>query len=115
MCVQVERMGLKYRVSHQGVQVDAVVMTKRAAELLALMPEKAPPDLSKFLISPMPGLLAEVAVEAGRAVRAGEALAVVEAMKMRNVLKADHDAVVAEVLASPGDSLAVDQPILRFE
>jgi propionyl-CoA carboxylase alpha chain len=114
VCVQVERMGLKYRLFHWGTQVDALVMTARAAELLALMPEKAPPDLSRFLISPMPGLLAEVAVQAGQEVRAGETLVVIEAMKMQNVMKAEHDAVVAEVLARPGESLSVDQPILRF-
>jgi propionyl-CoA carboxylase alpha chain len=114
VCVQVERMGLKYRLFHAGTQVDALVMTARAAELLALMPEKAPPDLSRFLISPMPGLLADVAVQVGQEVRAGETLAVIEAMKMQNVMKAEHDAVVAELLARPGDSLAVDQPILRF-
>ncbi|MDG3003558.1 acetyl-CoA carboxylase biotin carboxylase subunit [Paludisphaera mucosa] len=115
ICVQVERMGLKYRISHWGTQVDAVVMTARAAALLDLMPQKPPPDLSKLLLSPMPGLLVEVAATTGRVVRAGEILAVVEAMKMRNVLKAEHDGVIAEVLAAAGDSLAVDQPILRFE
>jgi propionyl-CoA carboxylase alpha chain len=112
---QVERIGLRYRVLHNGVQFDALVMTSRAAELLALMPKKSAPDLSKFLLSPMPGLLAELTVEVGRKVHAGETLAIIEAMKMRNALKADHDRVVAEILAEPGASLAVDQPILRFE
>ena len=65
-------MGLKYRVFHWGTQADAVVMTARAAELLALMPAKAPPDLSRFLLSPMPGLLTEVAVKVGQEVRGGE-------------------------------------------
>ncbi|WP_165250059.1 acetyl-CoA carboxylase biotin carboxylase subunit [Paludisphaera soli] len=115
ICVQVERSGLNYRIAHRGLQVDAMVMTARAAELLALMPTKAPPDLSKLLLSPMPGLLVEVAAAPGRSVRAGENLAIVEAMKMRNVLRAERDGLVAEVLANPGDSLAVDQPILRFE
>jgi propionyl-CoA carboxylase alpha chain len=115
VCLQVERTGLKYRIFHGGTQVDAVVMSARAAELLALMPEKGPPDLSRFLISPMPGLLAEVAVKVGQEVRAGETLVVIEAMKMQNVMKADNDCVVAELLAQPGDSLAVDQPILRFQ
>jgi len=115
ICLQVERLGLKYRVCHWGTEVDAVVMTARAAELLALMPAKAPPDLSKFLISPMPGLLAEVAVKVGQEVRAGETLVVIEAMKMQNVMKAENDAVVAELLARPGDSLSVDQPLLRFQ
>jgi propionyl-CoA carboxylase alpha chain len=90
-------------------------MTARAAELLALMPDKPPPDLSKFLLAPMPGLLTDVAVKVGQEVRAGENLVVIEAMKMQNLLKAENDAVVAEVLAKPGESLAVDQPIMRFE
>jgi propionyl-CoA carboxylase alpha chain len=114
LCLQIERMGLKYRVFHHGTQVDAFVMTARAAELLALMPEKPPPDLSQFLISPMPGLLAEVAVNAGQEVSAGETLVVIEAMKMQNTIKAENDCVVAELLAKRGDSLSVDQPILRF-
>jgi propionyl-CoA carboxylase alpha chain len=114
VCVQVERMGLKYRVFHWGTQADAIVMTARAAALLALMPAKPPPDLSKFLVSPMPGLLTELAVKTGDEVRAGEKLAVIEAMKMQNILKADNDCVVAVVMAKPGDSLAVDQPIIRF-
>jgi propionyl-CoA carboxylase alpha chain len=115
ICIQVERMGLRYRVSHWGTQADAMVMTGRAAELLALMPDKPPPDLSKFLISPMPGLLTDVAVKAGQDVRAGENLVVIEAMKMQNILKAETDCVVAEVMAKAGDSLSVDQPIVRFQ
>jgi propionyl-CoA carboxylase alpha chain len=115
VCVQIERMGLKYRVLHWGTQVDAMVMTGRAAELLALMPDKPPPDLSKFLISPMPGLLTHVAVKPGQEVRAGENLVIIEAMKMQNILKAENDAVVAEVLAKTGDSLSVDQPIVKFQ
>jgi propionyl-CoA carboxylase alpha chain len=114
VCLQIERLGLKYRVLHWGTQVDALVMTARAAELLALMPDKPPPDLSQFLLSPMPGLLAELAVTAGQEVRAGETLAVIEAMKMQNILKAESDRVVAELLARPGEGLSVDQPILRF-
>jgi len=112
--LQLERRGMCYRVMHDGMQVDAVVMTARAAELLAMMPEKAPPDLSKFLLSPMPGLLREVAVSPGLEVKAGEKLAVIEAMKMENILKADSDCIVDAVLAAAGESVAVDQPILRF-
>ena len=114
-CAQIERQGLSYRVIHNGAQIDARVMSPRGAELNALMPFKAPPDLSKFLLSPMPGLLADVAVQAGQAVRAGEKLAVIEAMKMENILIAANDGVVAEVTARKGESLAVDQVILRFE
>jgi len=115
VCVQVERMGLKYRVLHWGTQVDAIVMTGRAAELLSLMPEKPPPDLSKFLISPMPGLLTVINVKAGQEVRAGENLVMIEAMKMQNILRAENDGVVAEVMAKQGDSLSVDQLIVRFQ
>ncbi len=113
-CMQVERRGLKYRLFHWGTQADVHVVTSRAAELLAKMPYKAPPDMSRFLLSPMPGLLTEVAVAAGQEVKAGEKLAVIEAMKMENVLKAERDAVVAEILTQPGESLAVDQAIIRF-
>jgi propionyl-CoA carboxylase alpha chain len=79
------------------------------------MPFKAPPDLSKFLLSPMPGLLVDVAVTPGQQVRAGERLATIEAMKMENILVASQDAVVAEVSAAKGESLAVDQVIIRFQ
>jgi propionyl-CoA carboxylase alpha subunit len=113
--LQLERRGLRYRIFHWGTQVDAIVMTERAAELLALMPVKLPPDLSRYLLSPMPGLLTEVAVGVGQEVKAGEKLAAIEAMKMENVLKADRDCVVAAVLANAGESVTVDQPILEFE
>jgi propionyl-CoA carboxylase alpha chain len=114
VCMQIERLGLKYRVFHWGTQADVWVLSSRAAELLSLMPEKPAPDLSRFLLSPMPGLLTEVSVKPGQEVKAGEKLAVIEAMKMENILKADNDRIVAEVLAQQGDSLAVDQPILKF-
>ncbi len=78
------------------------------------MPYKPPPDTSKFLLSPMPGLLVDVAVKPGQAVQAGERLAVIEAMKMENILTATQDATVARVLAGKGESLSVDQPIIEF-
>jgi propionyl-CoA carboxylase alpha chain len=78
------------------------------------MPFKAPPDMSRFLLSPMPGLLADIVVKAGQSVQAGERLAVIEAMKMENILTAVQDGTVAEVMVERGESLAVDQPILRF-
>ncbi len=115
ICMQVERRNMQYRLFHWGTQVDVTVLTARAAELLALMPTKAPPDLSKYVISPMPGLLTELAVNVGQEVKAGEKVAVIEAMKMENVLRADADARVKALLAKPGDSLAVDQPIVEFE
>ncbi|MDE2567251.1 MAG: ATP-grasp domain-containing protein, partial [Burkholderiales bacterium] len=116
---QIERAGAKnplaIRVAHNGSQIETLVLLPRAAELLRLMPHKAPPDLSRFLLSPMPGLLVQLAVQPGQKVLAGERLAVIEAMKMENILTAAHDGTVAELLARQGESLAVDQPILSFE
>ena len=112
---QVERVGLGYRVAHGGAQVEVRVLSPRAAELQALMPFKPPPDLSRFLLSPMPGLLVDVSVAPGQAVRAGERLAVIEAMKMENILVAANAGVVARVVAAKGASLAVDDVILEFE
>ena len=114
-CMQVERRGLKYRLFHWGTQADLMVMTARAANLQSLMPHKAPPDMSKFLLSPMPGLLTQIAVQPGQEVKAGEILAKIEAMKMENVLKAERDCVVDALLAKPGESLSVDQPIIGFK
>ena len=115
LCLQLERIGLLYRVVHFGKQVKATVMTANAARMLALMPKKVPPDLSRFLLSPMPGLLREVSVAEGEAVAAGEKLAVIEAMKMENVLKAERDCKVRKVVAKAGESLSVDQVIIEFE
>jgi len=106
---------LALRVQHDGTRLDTMVLSPRTAELFALMPFKAPPDMSRFLLSPMPGLLVDVAVQPGQKVQAGERLAVIEAMKMENVLFASADGVVGKVLAGKGESLAVDQPILEFE
>jgi propionyl-CoA carboxylase alpha chain len=114
-CAQIERIGLGYRIQHNGAALFARVFSPRQAELEALMPFKAPPDLSKVLLSPMPGLLVDVAVKVGQTVRAGERLAVIEAMKMENILFASQDCVVADVVASKGASLAVDEVIMRFE
>ncbi|MCF8197744.1 MAG: acetyl-CoA carboxylase biotin carboxylase subunit [Sulfuritalea sp.] len=115
ICMQVERRGLIYRLFHWGVQADMQVMSARTAELRALMPIKVAADMSKFLLSPMPGLLTQVAVSVGQEVKAGEILAKIEAMKMENVLKAERDCVVEKLLASPGESLAVDQAIIAFK
>ena len=114
-CFQIERHGVGYRLIHRGAQADVRVLAPRQAELRALMPEQVAPDLSRFLPSPMPGLLVSLAVGEGDRVKAGEVLAVIEAMKMENVLRAENDATVRSVLAAPGDHLAVDQPILEFE
>ncbi|MDP1902400.1 MAG: acetyl/propionyl/methylcrotonyl-CoA carboxylase subunit alpha [Rubrivivax sp.] len=111
---QVERQGLWYRISHNGCVIEAQVMSERAAELLRVMPFKAPADMSRFLLSPMPGLLVDIAVQPGQWVHVGERLAVIEAMKMENILTAAREGTVAELLAAKGESLAVDQPILSF-
>jgi propionyl-CoA carboxylase alpha chain len=105
---------LAYRVLHNGTQIDALVLSPRAAELHKLMPHKQPPDMSKYVLSPMPGLLIDVAVQVGQKVQAGERVAVIEAMKMENVLFAAADGVVGKVLAAKGESLSVDQPIVEF-
>jgi propionyl-CoA carboxylase alpha chain len=105
---------LAIRISHNGARLDALVLSPRTAELHALMPYKAPPDMSRYVLSPMPGLLVEVAVQVGQKVQAGERVAVIEAMKMENVLFAAADGVVGKVLAAKGESLSVDQPIVEF-
>jgi propionyl-CoA carboxylase alpha chain len=105
---------LAIRVNHNGTQIDVLVLSRRAAELHALMPFKAPPDMSRYVLSPMPGLLVDVAVQVGQKVLAGERVAVIEAMKMENVLFAIADGVVGKVLAAKGESLTVDQPIVEF-
>jgi propionyl-CoA carboxylase alpha chain len=114
--VQIERLtGAVFRLMHGGVIRRAQVLPPRAAELLALMPEKQASDTSRLLLSPMPGLLSSVAVTQGQEVKAGEPLAVVEAMKMENILRAERDGRIARIRANPGDSLTVDQVILEFE
>ncbi|MBO6949604.1 MAG: acetyl/propionyl/methylcrotonyl-CoA carboxylase subunit alpha [Rhodospirillales bacterium] len=115
VCFQVARSTVAYIVSQGGSRADAWVLSPHVAELNALMPVKEPPDTSKLLLSPMPGLLVSVAVEEGQEVKAGEELCVVEAMKMENVLRAERDCVVAAVKAEAGANLAVDQVILEFE
>ncbi len=112
---QIERLGLHYRIACQGVERRFLMLSKRGARLNKLMPFKPPPDLSKMLLSPMPGLLVGLFAEPGQKVSAGDKLAVIEAMKMENTLVAARDGVVAEVPVRQGDSLAVDQVIIRFE
>ncbi len=112
--VQVDAVGSGWRLILEGGQAEALVLTPRQAELYAVMPVKAAPDTSKFLLSPMPGLLASVAVHEGQEIKAGEALAVVEAMKMENVLRATRDGTVKILHAKAGDSLKVDQKIIEF-
>lgn len=112
--VQVERDAVGYRLTRGGRRSAVHVYHPHVAALATLMPVKEAPDMSKFLLSPMPGLLVSVAVSEGQEIKAGEELAVVEAMKMENVLRAERDGTVAAVKAVSGDSLAVDQVILEF-
>ncbi|MBB3544481.1 MULTISPECIES: acetyl/propionyl/methylcrotonyl-CoA carboxylase subunit alpha [unclassified Rhizobium] len=102
------------RLDWQGISLKAKVLTPRHAALEKLMPVKLPPDTSKLLLCPMPGLVVSIAVVEGQEVKAGETLAVVEAMKMENVLRAERDLVVSKINAKPGESLAVDAVILEF-
>ena len=106
---------LALQVQHNGTRVEALVMSPRLADLHRLMPYKAPPDLSRFVLSPMPGLLVDVSVQVGQKVQAGERVAVIEAMKMENALFAAQDGVVKSVVANKGESLSVDQVIVEFE
>ena len=115
ICVQIERHNLIYRLFHRGAQVDMMVLTPQAAQRLDWLPPKEAPDMSRYLLSPMPGLLAQVVVSVGDQVASGQELAIVEAMKMENVLRAERDGRVSKVLAGQGETVSVDQPILEFE
>lgn len=111
---QVERRGYEYDLAHGGDRTTARVLSPRTAELHAIMPSRKPADRSRFLRAPMPGLLVSLTAQPGAAVKAGQELAVIEAMKMENSLCAEEDAVVAKALAQPGAVLEADQPILEF-
>jgi propionyl-CoA carboxylase alpha chain len=104
-----------FRLRLRGADLKVQVRTPRQAELARLMPEKAPPDTSRYLLCPMPGLVVSVAVEPGDEVQEGQALCTVEAMKMENILRAEKKAVVKAVNARAGQSMAVDDVILEFE
>ncbi|WP_119307915.1 acetyl-CoA carboxylase biotin carboxylase subunit [Cohaesibacter haloalkalitolerans] len=114
MIVQVRRGLNSYILTHKGVKQEVKVMRPHVAELEALLPKRVPPDTSNLLLCPMPGLVVSIAVKEGQIVQTGEALATVEAMKMENVLRAERDLVVEEILVSEGDSLAVDTVMMRF-
>lgn len=113
--MQVLREDQTYRLWHDGSQADIRIVSPMVAGLLAHMPVKEAPDLSKYLLSPMPGLLVSLAVEEGDVINAGQELAVLEAMKMENTLVAVCDGVVAKIHFTPGASLAVDDIILELE
>ncbi len=115
MIVKVDFIRAGARLRYRGADLKAVVRTPRQAELFALMPEKLPPDTSKMLLCPMPGLIVKIHVEAGQEVQEGQALCTVEAMKMENILRAERKGVVLKINADAGDSLAVDEIIMEFE
>ncbi|MCI5220984.1 MAG: biotin/lipoyl-binding protein [Candidatus Electrothrix sp. LOE2] len=112
--LQVSRQGLGYSILYRGLRTDALVMTPRVAELYRIMPAAAAVDLSKYLLAPMPGLLVKLAVRVGQEVKVGQELAVIEAMKMENVLRAPADGKIAGIAVNLGDCLTVDQVILEF-
>ena len=115
---QVERgtgkNSLALQVQHNGKRMDALVVSRRMAELHRLMPFKAPPDMSRFLLSPMPGLLVDVAVQPGQKVQAGERVAVIEAMKMENALKAPQDSTIKHILVQKGQTVEKNQMLLQW-
>ena len=113
--VQVEPVASGYRLFYRGTEINAQVISPRAADFMKHMLFKPPQDMSKFLLSPMPGLLVNLSVNEGQEVKEGEELAVIEAMKMENSLRATKDGVVGNIEAEQGDSLAVDQIILEFK
>ncbi len=114
VAVQIRPIANGINLAFRGIQAPAYVYTEREAQLAALMPVKAAADMSKYLLCPMPGLVKAISVEEGAKVQAGDNLAVVEAMKMENILKAERDGVVKKINAKAGDSLAVDAVILEF-
>ncbi|HWL68636.1 MAG TPA: acetyl/propionyl/methylcrotonyl-CoA carboxylase subunit alpha [Geminicoccus sp.] len=114
LILQVDRRPEGYLFTHRGAQVTVLVRTREAADYAARMPKKQPPDLSRLLASPMPGLIVAVAVEPGQEVKAGQELCVLEAMKMQNILRAERDAVVESVKVAPGDAVASDQVLMTF-
>ena len=111
----VRRLGVGYRLEYRGAAATALVLNQRSAELAKLMPKKAKADTAGKLVCPMPGLVISIAVGEGQDVKAGETLAVVEAMKMQNILRAERDGKIKRLWARPGDSLAVDAVILEFD
>lgn len=114
LTVQVRPIPNGSELRYRGISVKAQVMSPRIAKLDQLMPEKAPPDTSRFLLCPMPGLIVSIDVVEGQQVKAGEMLAIVEAMKMQNVLRAERDLTVKTIKGKPGDSMAVDAVIMEF-
>ncbi len=115
LVLKVDKITQGFRVRSRGADLKVHVRRPRQAELAALMPEKLPPDTSKMLLCPMPGLVVKINVEVGQEVQEGQALCTIEAMKMENILRAEKKSVVSKINAGAGDSLAVDDVIIEFE
>ncbi|MDD9729717.1 biotin/lipoyl-binding protein, partial [Mameliella sp. AT18] len=115
LVLKVDKVTHGFRLRTRGADMRVHVRSPRQAELARLMPEKLPPDTSRMLLCPMPGLIVKVNVAEGDEVQEGQALCTVEAMKMENILRAEKKGVVAKINAGPGDSLAVDDVIMEFE
>ncbi len=113
--LKVDKIPAGQRIRTRGADLKVYLRTPRQAELARLMPEKLPPDTSKFLLCPMPGLIVKISVEEGQEVQEGQALATVEAMKMENILRAEKKGVVRKINAAAGASLRVDDVIMEFE
>ena len=114
VAVQIRAVANGFALTYRGVETKAFVFTEREADYARLMPVKRIADTGKQVLCPMPGLVVSIAVKEGQEVKAGETVAVVEAMKMENVLRAEIDGTVKKINAKPGDSLAVDAVILEF-
>ena len=112
--VQVRMITNGFWLAHRGIEAEVFVYTEREAAAARLMPAKKAASAGRALRAPMPGLVVSIAVAVGQEVKAGEPLAVVEAMKMENVLRAERDGVVKAVRVKPGDNLAVDAVIMEF-
>src|SRR5690606_34392404 len=115
LVMKVDKIPMGFRLRARGADLKTHVRTPHAAQLAKLMPEKLPPDTSRFLLCPMPGLVVKIQVEEGQEVQEGQALATVEARKMENILKAEKKGVVKLIKAKPGESLRVDDVIMEFE
>ncbi|NOD61942.1 MULTISPECIES: acetyl/propionyl/methylcrotonyl-CoA carboxylase subunit alpha [unclassified Ruegeria] len=115
LVLKVGKVSGGFRIRNRGADLKVLVRRPRQAELAKLMPEKLPPDTSKMLLCPMPGLVVKIDVEVGQEVQEGQALCTIEAMKMENILRAEKKGTVAKINAGPGDSLAVDEVIIEFE
>jgi len=115
LILKVGKVSGGFHIRTRGADLKVHVRSPRQAELAALMPEKLPPDTSKMLLCPMPGLIVTVNVAEGDEVQEGQALCTVEAMKMENILRAEKQGIVTKINAGPGDSLAVDDVIMEFE